>query len=102
MVESGFVENIPESEARALGYLAPAGIQNLVNTCYANSVIQVLHRIPELKEGLDSYQVNDNPGGTSGALVQKLRDTFDELDTSHEVVRPFALIAVAAFVLSHG
>lgn len=91
--KSGFIENIPESEARALGYLAPAGIQNLVNTCYANSVIQVLHRIPELKEGLDSYQVNDNPGGTSGALVQKLRDTFDELDTSHEVVRPFALIA---------
>ena len=74
--------------------LAPAGLTNLINTCYANSVVQVLHNIPELKEGVLSYSLNNNAGGTPGALVQKLRDTFEELDKSTEAVRPFAFINV--------
>lgn len=97
----GFVENLSESEARSKGYLAPAGLTNLMNTCYANSVVQVLHNIPELKEGVMSYSLNNNPGGTPGALVQKLRDTFSDLDKSTEAVRPFAFINVSVLGAIH-
>ena len=96
LLGGGFIENLSESEARSKGYLAPAGLTNLINTCYANSVIQVLHDIPELKEGVLAYSPNDNAGGTPGALVQKLRDTFAEMDKSTEAVRPFAFINVSA------
>lgn len=96
-LDGGFVENLSESEARSKGYLAPAGLLNLINTCYANSVIQVLHNIPELKEGILAYSVNDNVGGTPGALVQKLRDTFADLDKSTDAVRPSDLINVSVF-----
>ena len=101
-LDGGFVENLSESEARSKGLLAPAGLTNLINTCYANSVVQVLHNIPELKEGVLSYSLNNNAGGTPGALVQKLRDTFEELDKSTEAVRPFAFINVWMLGAIHG
>ena len=37
---------------------------NLGNTCYANSVIQVLHKIPELEEGVESVADVDSGRGT--------------------------------------
>ena len=67
---------------------------NLGNTCYANSVIQVLHKIPELEEGVKSVADVDSGRGTPGALASELKKTFDQMDHSLSAVKPISLVNV--------
>lgn len=83
------------------GLLPPPGIANLINTCYANSVIQVLHNIPELNEAVKNYDIGTNASGSSGALVYQLHNTFDQLDTSRVTIKPFSLVNVFIISLFH-
>ncbi len=50
-----------------------AGLQNLGNTCYMNSTLQCLYRVPELRDALARY---DSPGAPGAALP---------LDASHRL-----------------
>lgn len=59
-----FVEDMtPEEKAAALkekaGIIIPAGLENLGNTCYMNSVVQCLKRVNELKSSLKEFQLDD-------------------------------------------
>lgn len=83
-----------ESAAMEQGLLPPPGITNLINTCYANSVIQVLHKIPELNEAVKNYTIDSNAPGSPGALVYQLHNTFEQLDSQHTLIKPFALVNV--------
>ena len=76
------------------GLLPPAGLVNLVNTCYANSVIQVIHKIPEVVEAVEGSDLSTSESGTPGALVSKLKDTFEQMDSSRTAIRPFGFINV--------
>ena len=69
------------------GLLPPPGIANLINTCYANSVIQVLHKIPELNDAVKNYTINTNAPGSPGALVFQLHNTFEQLDSQHTTIK---------------
>ena len=39
-----------------------AGLQNLGNTCYMNSTLQCLYRVPELRGALERYDAAGAPG----------------------------------------
>ena len=65
-----FLEDMDEAEAAQLEGATPAGLQNLGNTCYMNSTLQVLRSVPELQEELLRYAdryVRLTSGGISGA-----------------------------------
>ena len=76
------------------GLLPPEGLENLMNTCYANSVIQVIHKIPEVVDAVEGSNLVNSESGTPGALVNKLKDTFVQMDSSRTAIRPFGFINV--------
>ena len=95
------MENMSASAAIESGILPPAGLVNLMNTCYANSVIQVLHKIPELEDAVKNYPDGRAAHGTPGALVSELKKTFEAMDSSITAVKPFNLIGVEFASISH-
>ena len=89
-----FFESMTTSAAIENGILPPAGMHNLVNTCYANSVIHVLHMIPELKERLKAVPTDAIEHGTPAAIAQALSTTFTSMENSLTAVKPLDLIGV--------
>ena len=62
-----------------------------------NSVVQVLHKIPELEEsvlGFEGGEDTNHPSGTPQSLVHQLKLTFEQLDSSRSAVRPISLVTV--------
>jgi len=59
-----FVEDMTQEEKAAAlklktGKAIPAGLENLGNTCYMNSVVQCLKRVNELKDHLKDYELDE-------------------------------------------
>jgi len=74
-----FVEDLPEDQVAAL--VEPAGLVNLGNTCYLNSVVQCLRVIPDLRP-----QLADTP------LAQSLQSTLTQLDRQTEALTPAGFV----------
>lgn len=76
----------------------PIGLNNLGNTCYMNSCIQILFKIKELKNFITNQNFQ-NSNDMNGALVGGLKTVFKDLETKGEPFNPsyFLDVAFSAF-----
>ncbi|GAA5864767.1 hypothetical protein JCM1840_004892 [Sporobolomyces johnsonii] len=84
-----FMEDMSDAElAQAAKY--PVGLQNLGNTCYMNSTVQVLRAIPELQSALNSSQSAGPQPDVQ--LTRSLRDLYQDMGRTTEGFPPFAFL----------
>lgn len=74
----------------------PVGLENLGNTCYLNSSLQIMKRIPELRDTVKNYKGSIT--SPQGKLINELRVLFNNMDTMGTSIQPMMLVQ-AVFTL---
>ena len=77
-----FVEDMTDAQKAEKGATAPAGLQNLGNTCYMNSILECVRFMPDLRHALPSVGASADD---RIVLSSHLRKTLEDLD-KYEVI----------------
>ena len=92
-----FLEDLtPEEKARLFkektGKALPAGLVNLGNTCYMNSLVQCLGKVKELKDGINSFKPDPTNQNQHNKLVTAAKQLYLDLDSKGESFPPYAFV----------
>ena len=92
-----FVEDMSVEDQARLAMVAPPGLENLGNTCYLNSTLQVFRVVPELAAALEKYNMESaSSGGMESHLVLTgaLKSLWEEISASTEKIVPLSFVMV--------
>ena len=73
-----------------LNDVLPIGLFNLGNTCYLNSTLQIMKKIPELTAGINTHSSMTNSPRDS--LIKELKTLFNNLDNMGKSLEPHSLV----------
>ena len=79
-----------DTEKAAVGAAVSAGLVNLGNTCYMNSLVQCLRHMPELRTAIETATPVSNP---IASFAKTLIDSFKSLDSAGKSISPVALVS---------
>lgn len=86
-----FVEDMSVSEIAEKGAAVPAGLVNLGNTCYMNSVVECMRYIPEFRKSIKDVDTSRaNPAQVS--FTRALSQTYDSLDKTLDSIPPVQFV----------
>ncbi|SCZ99769.1 BZ3501_MvSof-1269-A2-R1_Chr12-2g03471 [Microbotryum saponariae] len=86
-----FMEDMTDIEL-AQAVATPVGLQNLGNTCYLNSTVQVLRAIPELQTALDAHPGSSSSAASESSLTASLRDLYKNMSSTQEDFPPVVFL----------